>query len=348
MSLIALSALLALSTAAAPPAPAASPRATAPATAAEPTTAADDGRRRARLAGAGGDAGPGERRARPGGASGAGGAPFGAFAGHRQPAAGAPGGRGGAGRRRRRGRGARAWSPTSPASTSARSPPSTTSRWRCSPPSPSTSSSSRGRAGSGSGSGCRAPRRYIPMMTPVLEQAGLPRDTVYLAMIESGFSPGATSWARAAGPWQFISATGRRFGLKQDFWLDERRDPLKATAAAARYLGELHDPARALVPGLGRLQRRRREVAADGAQAGHRRLLGSSPTARGWPRRPSTTSPSSSPARWWPSIPGPSASARTSSTTRSRWPGTRPRWWSPPTSRCLPAPPGPAPRRSAS
>src|SRR6185503_4188882 len=45
--------------------------------------------------------------------------------------------------------------------------------------------------------------RYIPMMTPLLERGGLPRDTVYLAMIESGFSPGATSWARAAGPWQF-------------------------------------------------------------------------------------------------------------------------------------------------
>jgi len=82
--------------------------------------------------------------------------------------------------------------------------------------------------------------RYIPMMTPLLERGGLPRDTVYLAMIESGFSPGATSWARAAGPWQFISSTGRRFGLRQDFWVDERRDPLKATVAAGRYLTELH------------------------------------------------------------------------------------------------------------
>ena len=101
--------------------------------------------------------------------------------------------------------------------------------------------------------------RYIPVMQPMLEQHGLPRDTVYLAMIESGFSRRRHSWAHAAGPWQFISSTGSRYGLRQDFWVDERRDPLKATVAAGS-TSRAHKEPRPLVPRLGRVQRGRREL----------------------------------------------------------------------------------------
>lgn len=82
--------------------------------------------------------------------------------------------------------------------------------------------------------------RYIPMMKQVLKKEGLPEDLVYLAMIESGFSPHAYSVASAVGPWQFMSATGKHYSLRIDQWIDERRDPLKSTIAAALYLKELY------------------------------------------------------------------------------------------------------------
>ena len=82
--------------------------------------------------------------------------------------------------------------------------------------------------------------RYIPMMREVLRREKLPEDLVYLAMIESGFSPHAFSVASAVGPWQFVSETGKRYSLRINPWIDERRDPLKSTVAAALYLKELY------------------------------------------------------------------------------------------------------------
>ena len=74
-----------------------------------------------------------------------------------------------------------------------------------------------------------------------LEQRNMPRELALLPVIESAFEPYAYSRARAAGLWQFISDTGHRFGLKQDWWYDGRRDPIEATRAALDYLQELHD-----------------------------------------------------------------------------------------------------------
>lgn len=82
--------------------------------------------------------------------------------------------------------------------------------------------------------------RYIPMMKALLKREGMPEDLVYLAMIESGFQLNARSWASAVGPWQFMSGTGKRYALRIDLWVDERKDPVKATTAAALYLKELH------------------------------------------------------------------------------------------------------------
>jgi membrane-bound lytic murein transglycosylase D len=82
--------------------------------------------------------------------------------------------------------------------------------------------------------------RYMDLFRSVLQREGLPPDLVHLVFVESGFNLNARSVSAAVGPWQFLRSTGKLFGLTVDQWVDERKDPEKATVAAARYLKHLY------------------------------------------------------------------------------------------------------------
>lgn len=84
-------------------------------------------------------------------------------------------------------------------------------------------------------------RPYFDMIDAVLTYHNLPKELKYLAVIESYLKTYAVSWAGAVGPWQFMPATGRRFGLKVNAYVDERTDYYKSTHAAAKYLSELYN-----------------------------------------------------------------------------------------------------------
>jgi peptidoglycan lytic transglycosylase D len=83
--------------------------------------------------------------------------------------------------------------------------------------------------------------KYEAMIRTKLREGGLPEDMYYLALVESGFDPNAYSRAAAVGMWQFMTSTARDMGLRVDWWVDERRDPIRSTSAAVRFIKDLKE-----------------------------------------------------------------------------------------------------------